>query len=390
MADRTSELRAILERVRARWSRRALLRAWMLGALTAGAMLMVGLLAVRLLAQDGIPLVIVVTIVGLMAGVSLFFALLPLRVPPSDRQIARFIEEQAGGLDEVVVTAVDKSQAASTPAVEYLIGDAIRAARSVDPNRIVTGDSLRRAAIGGAFGSAAFAIASFLFAPSASRAIDVAGSYLFPHSYAIEVTPGSTKVREGQPVTVTARIPGIDGAVVPSITVGQGEAARSARMTKSGSSDAFTITLNNITASFPYSVSAGAASSKVFTVEVIRPVRVSQIDVKYSYAPGLGLESHTEENGGDIFAPAGTAVQLTITTDKPVARGQLRLVDGTAIALSGHSQILTADLVVTRDGSYRIALNDADGLSNDGDTEYFIRMLNDRPPDVRILRPAGD
>ncbi len=83
-------------------------------------------------------------------------------------------------------------------------------------------------------------------------------------------------------------------------------------------------------------------------------------------------------------------MQLTITTDKPVARGQLRLVDGTAVALSGHSQVLTANLVVSKDGSYRIALNDVDGLSNDGDTEYFIRMLNDRPPDVRILRPAGD
>ena len=35
---------------------------------------------------------------------------------------------------------------------------------------------------------------------------------------------------------------------------------------------------------------------------------------------GLGLEPHTEEDGGDIFAPAGTKVQLTITTDKPVAR----------------------------------------------------------------------
>ncbi len=46
MADRAGELRAILAGVRARWSRRAFLRAWMLGAVTAAAMLMVGLLAV--------------------------------------------------------------------------------------------------------------------------------------------------------------------------------------------------------------------------------------------------------------------------------------------------------------------------------------------------------
>src|SRR5215208_6455282 len=107
--DRGNELRAILASVRARWARRAFLRAWMLGAAAAAAMLVVGVLAVWLIAQEGIPLVIVVTTVATVAGVALSFALLPLRRPPTDRQIARFIEEQAGGLDEVVVTAVDQS-----------------------------------------------------------------------------------------------------------------------------------------------------------------------------------------------------------------------------------------------------------------------------------------
>lgn len=389
MADRVSELKAILESVRARWSRRAFLRAWMLGAVTAAAMLLVGLLAVWLIAQDGIPLVIVVSMVGLMAGISLSFALLPLRRPPTDRQIARFIEEQAGDLDEVVVTAVDQSRTHSGPIVELLLGDAIRAARSVDPRRVVPADSMQRAAIGGAIGTLVFATAFAFFAPSASRAIGVAGTYLFPHRYAIDVTPGSVKVRAGQPVTVRARIPGLDGGLVPSITVGHGEAARSARMTPL-TGDEFTITLNNITASFPYKVSAGSAASQEFTVDVIRPVHVSRIDVKYLYAEGLGLEPHTDEDSGDIYAPAGTKVELTITADKPVASGQLRLVDGTLVALASHNQVLTGGLLVSTDGSYRIALNDVDGLSNDGDTEYFIRMLNDRPPDVRILRPAGD
>jgi hypothetical protein len=390
MADRSGELRDILASVRARWARRAFLRAWMLGAVTAGAMLMVGLLAVWLLAPDGIPLVIVVATVGLVAGIALSFAFLPLRVQPSDRQIARFIEERAGGLDEVVVTAVDQSQSGSAPVVDRLVADAIRAARGVDAHLIVSADSMRRAAIGGVIGSAVFAVAFWFFAPSASRALDVAGSYLFPAYYAIDVTPGSIKVREGQAVTITARIPGIDGGMVPLIVVGERDAARSARMTNGAARDEFTITLNNITSSFPYVVTAGSASSSQFNIEVIRPVRVSRIDVRYDYAPGLGLQPHTEEDGGDIYAPAGTRVQLTITADKTIARGQLRLGDGQAVALSGHNQVMTADLVVSKDGSYRVALNDADGLSNDGDTEYFIRMLNDRPPEVRILRPAGD
>ncbi len=202
--------------------------------------------------------------------------------------------------------------------------------------------------------------------------------------------PGSIKVREGEPVTVVARIPGIAGGLVPMLTVGRGPDARSARMTQGPSPDEFTITLNNITLSFPYLVTAGSAASPEYNVEVIRPVKIARIDVRYDYPSGVGLEPHTEEDGGDIFAPAGTKVQLTIKTDKPVANGQLRLGDGQLVDLTGHNQVFTADLTVAKDGSYRIALNDIDGLKNDGDTEYFIRMLNDRPPDVRILRPAGD
>ena len=390
MADRANELKAILDSVRARWARRAFLRGWMNGAWTAAAMLVVGLLAVFLIAQEGIPLVFVVATVGLAAGIALSFALLPLRWPPSDRQIARFIEEQAGGLDEVVVTAVDKLETGTGPVVELLVGDAVRAARTVDPHRIVTDDTMRRAAIGAAIGSVAFLTAFWFFAPAAEKAIDVAGSYLFPRYYAIEVIPGSIKVREGQPVTVTARVPGISGGLIPSITVGRGEAARSARMGAGPNPDEFTITLNNIAVSFPYMVTAGSARSQEYEIEIIRPARVSRIDIKYEYAPGIGLESHTEEDGGDIFAPAGTKVELKITTDKPVARGELTLNEGPPVALTGHSQVLTANLVVAKDGSYRVALNDVDGLSNAGDTEYFIRMLNDRPPEVRITRPAGD
>ena len=80
MGERSSELSAVLATVRARWSRRALLRAWMLGAAAAAAMLMVGVLAIWLIAQEGIPLVIIVATVGTVAGVALSFAL--RTVPP--------------------------------------------------------------------------------------------------------------------------------------------------------------------------------------------------------------------------------------------------------------------------------------------------------------------
>jgi hypothetical protein len=389
MTERVSELRAILASVRARWQRRASLEAWALGALTAGAMVFIGVLAVWLIASEGVPLVLVVAAITAVALTSLLFALVSIRRAPSDRQIARYIEERAPHLDEVLVTAVDKSDDDS-PIAAVIVDEAARAARELDLDRIISSQVLRRAALGAVGGTLVFAASLWFFAPAAGRALDVAGSYLFPHRYAIDVRPGSIKVRAGEPVTIVARIAGVDGAVVPTLTVGKGEAARSARMSPGATPEEFTITLNNITASFPYSVAAGSAISPEYNVEVIRPVRITSIDVRYEYPRGVGLEPHTEQDGGDIFAPAGTKVHLTINTDKQVADGQLTLADGQAIALAGHNQVMTANLTVSKDGSYRVALNDVDGLRNDGDTEYFIRMLNDRPPDVRILRPAGD
>ena len=52
--------------------------------------------------------------------------------------------------------------------------------------------------------------------------------------------------------------------------------------------------------------------------------------------------------------------------------------------------MLEGVLTVSGDSSYRIALTSAEGLANRGDTEYFIRAMEDRPPEVRVTRPARD
>src|SRR4029078_3277722 len=75
----------------------------------------------------------------------------------------------------------------------------------------------------------------------------------------------------------------------------------------------------------------------------------------------------------------------------PAATGRMALADGKQIPLTAaKSNEFTTTLRVTDDNSYRVALADPDGLASPGDTEYFIRMLEDRPPDVRVLKPATD
>ncbi|MCA1651003.1 MAG: hypothetical protein LC753_12225, partial [Acidobacteria bacterium] len=118
---------------------------------------------------------------------------------------------------------------------------------------------------------------------------------------------------------------------------------------------------------------------------------MNRIDVRYRYPAFTGLPPRDQKDAGDIYAPAGTQVRLEIHTSKVVSAGSLALRRGRGLGLRGTgTQVLEADLVLSADDSYRVQLTDGDGLHSSHDTEYFIRVMDDRPPDVRILRPSAD
>jgi hypothetical protein len=118
---------------------------------------------------------------------------------------------------------------------------------------------------------------------------------------------------------------------------------------------------------------------------------VRRIDVRYVYPSFTRMAPREEEDGGDVYAPAGTRVRVRVHTDRPTAAGQLAMGRASALPLrASGEQALDAEFVVQADDAYRVMLRDADGLSSSGDTEYFIRIMEDRPPDVRILRPSAD
>jgi hypothetical protein len=386
--ERQNELGAVLAEVRRRWTRRVRLAAWTAGAAGATMIFGVGLFTVWLLASEGLPLAVVALLVTALAFITLVAAAWPVRRPPSDLQLARYIEERAGGLDDVVVTAVQHGQT-GTPAARFLASDAAASIGGVGLDHIISAEALRRVAMGAGVATLALAGGLVAFAPTMGRGASIAAAYLLPSRLVIDVTPGTAKVRAGSPVTISARLHGLEAGLVPELTYGSGDTPSSVRM-NANADGTFSVTFDEVTASFPYVVAAGPARSDEFTIEVIRPVRVTRIDVRYRYPESLGLEPRVEEDGGDIYGPAGTTVELRVTTDKPVARGALTLADGTSLALSGRENVLDASMAIRADGSYRVALTDVDGLENPGDTEYFIRMLNDRPPDVRVLRPGGD
>ena len=410
-----NEIRDVIARVRARWRTLRAFRATIRAALLTTAVVGVAVVLSRWTAGAPIALLGLTSVTILTAGVAIGWALAPLRHAPADLQVARFIEERAPALDDRLVTAVDVAEGRSsvTPLLAApLVADAARRVGEVPIDSIVPIETLRRAGFQAAAAGLVCIAALFSARGPARRALDTASLSLWPARVALEVVPGHARLKAGSPLAIQARLVGNRAPVIAQIQIAdaatvrepqgrpeQGPSATSSGQVEWRSTDmapepqieGFRHRLDAVTSSFKYRVIAGTITSPTYDVTVLHPPRVSRIDVSYTYPTGLKLAPRTEADAGDIYAPAGTSIRVHVFTDRPAATGTMALSKGNAITLTPSTPtelIGTFDLV--SDNSYRVALADGEGISNPGDTEYFIRLLEDRPPEVRILKPAAD
>lgn len=401
MPDHT-ELTALIGRIRRRWFEVVALRTSGRTMAAASAPLLAAAAADLVLRPAGLPLLL---LAAAGAGGALLVACWIARGMPrraTDRQVARFIEERAaalpGGkpLDDALVSAVEAMESAADPGIAaflpLMLADAARRLRDLDPADVVPQQSLRAAAGQAVAGGAALVLALAVFAPALGDGIETARARFFPRSVRLQVTPGNARIEAGSPLRIRATMTRSSGRLTrlaPSLTVTAGDAQRTVQMIPAG--EGFEYAIESVDRSFSYRVSAGYARSEDYTVTALWAPRVERIDLHYTYPSFAGLAPRDERDGGDIYAPAGTAVRLRIQTDRPVARGALMMGGGAPVALrTAGSRTAEVDLVLAKNDSYRVSLADADGMRSRGDTEYFIRLMDDRPPNVRIIRPSAD
>src|SRR6185436_9800972 len=353
------DLGSSLDRIRRRWRTAEVLRA------ASRAMMAVALIAAAaaltarwtapsdgaLMALAALATILCLAIVALVAW--------PLRRRPDDRQVARYVEEHCPELDDALVTAVDIRRAGTADRgfAPLVVEAAERRLESVDLSRICDPTHLRNAAGLAAGGAAALALAAILAAPMIETALQLAYVRLLPGSVTIQVRTGDMRVPAGKPVTLAASVASRHGTlarIAPTVTLESSQGQR---------------------ATLPMAAGAGGYELRINAV----------------YPSFSGLKPRDERDGGDVYAPAGTRVRLVVHTDKPIANGSLAFSEGkAAVALTrAGERALQSTLTVKEEGAYRVALVDTDGLRSDG-TEYFVRLMDDRPAEVHILRPSGD
>ncbi|HZB24735.1 MAG TPA: hypothetical protein VE379_01295, partial [Vicinamibacterales bacterium] len=401
MTSEFERLAHLLSVVRRRWFMTVVLRTAGVAMAVAAAPILSAAAVYWLFAPSGTGLLLLAGLTTILAIAGVGMVIRRIERRPDDRRVARFIEERVQEMpgnrpmDDCVVSAVHASTIPAgderAPFAALVVAAALRRLSDVAASSLIPSAVIRRSAIAGGVGGGLLVAAMVAALPGLTHSYETARVRLFPGSLSVDVQPGNLRLPAGKPVTIKARVQAFGSTLTrtrPKLTVKAGGDSRVVEMTPT--EDGFEFHFESVDRSFEYDVSAGQVASPVYKVTALFPPRVQRIDIQYQYPAFSGLSPRTEQDGGDIFAPAGTRVRLAIHVDKPVVSGELAMSAGASPLKEGGATIVHADLVLAKDDSYRVKLADADGLTSDGDSEYFIRVMDDRPPDVRILRPAGD
>ena len=391
-ASSPAEIVALLASVRRRWMTARAMR----GMARAASMALLALALVlgvdRLFAPSDLVMAMLAACAAGAATVFCVSTLWPLRRSPSDNQVARFVEERCPELQDRLASAIDLGETPSSFGSRVL-DDAERRSRGVDRDRVVATRAVRRAVAGGVGATAALATLLIVGSDVVGRIARSAWLYAGPFGATLIVEPGDARLVAGESLEVRARLAdtlGAFGRSVPRVTVIDGGGGRStlAMQPRDGG---YAATLPPAARSFTYRVAAAALESDHYAVTVIHTPRVERIDVAYAYPAYTGLDPRVETGDGDVFAPEGTVVTVTVHADKPISDGTLQMAAGGAVTLHGDApEALSGSFEVTRDDTYRVTLRDADGLSNRSDAAYVIRAAADDAPLVEVRRPGGD
>lgn len=259
---------------------------------------------------------------------------------PSRHELARLTEERVDGFDDRLVTVVDVAADGRVdhegPIAAALVADTSSRLPGDGVAAVIPSDSLSTASwrAAGALAVALGCIAG-LATPTA-RVARMAWLYVSPTSLVFDVQPGNVRLRPATPLTIRVRASAAGQGLAPDLEVRMKDAVRRARMVGEGN-DRFATSFASVPASFTYHVELAGRRSPDYTVTLLAFPRVARIDLTYEFPSFSKLASRSEQDGGDIYAPAGTRVHLTVrphTTTAPILTGAVALRSGRSIPLT--------------------------------------------------------
>jgi len=222
----------------------------------------------------------------------------------------------------------------------------------------------------------------------------------------IAVTPGDGTMAEGASFTVRAEVAGGAPEAVTLEYTPQASPNPIA-LAMVAEEDVYTGTVRRVFAPFDYRVLAQPAAeaagrlslrrftrrpaaSKTYHVDTVPPPRAKRYTMAYAYPAYTGRTDETvTSESGDLEAPSGTEVKLTVDCSKPIREAELVAGDLT-VPMSIDGNTVHAALHISVSGSYYLGLRCEDGFTNGEPEANAIVAIRDAAPGVRITAPRDD
>src|SRR5205823_757901 len=182
--DPSQAIRDLIGRARTRWRLLRLFRGTQRGVGVASGLLAIVLLVARWADRSPLALVVLAVAAVLLVAGAIAWGLASSRYSPTDRRVARFIEERAPSLDDRLVSAVeligDPGRSKSSALAGPMLADAAAHARQIDLDDVLSGRTLRRAGVQALAAGLVLIIIGFFAAGPARQSVDAASLILFP------------------------------------------------------------------------------------------------------------------------------------------------------------------------------------------------------------------
>ena len=344
------------------------------------------------------------------------------RAQADQRALALYVEEKFPDLEQRLLTSIEFSQIEGEPLkggvspafVEQLIKDA-RSHVELQRQEVERVGSPRESFIAMAAGLAACLALGLLLQESAQMR-QAAQRLAWPFAseqradispaalpIALIVEPGDIELQRGSPLTFTARV---ENAQPGALTLRLQDDRLNWRdypmvldaADTGGATFSYYLPAVLKDSVYLVSLAGDEQTSRQYQISLYDLPKVEQIDVALDFPAYTGEEDRIEIDGGDIVAAEGTEVSLTITFNKPLASAELQFADAGSTSGEGYvNSSLTIDglkatarFTVKGDGVYRLSATDRQGLQSDAPLDYYIRAIEDQPPQLTLRRPGAD
>lgn len=311
---------------------------------------------------------------------------------------AREIECAKGGMDSLLVTAVQFQQSGAAPGTSAALWEltqrqAEAAAGKIPPREIVTLRDLKHP-VRIAMGMAALVlVVAILNGPFLTAGLGrLFAPWLviaYPTKTKIDLGEGDLVVKEGAPAKVEIRLAGaVPKTAKLALQTGKG----SPRELELEVTDGLcTYELASASRDFTYRVTAGDARSDWRRVRVISAPRLSGVKVKLEFPAYIGRAAETVE-ALTLTVPEETKVTWQLTLDTPIRKATLHR-DGAGdlpLEVGEEGRVLTLSETASASRGYSFSWTEGRHGFDFTSPRYFLQVASDQAPRVELTSPESN